>query len=101
MVFCEEEFIRELNGQYRGLDQPTDVLSFGQDPEAGLLGDVILSVPTAQKQARAHGHSREDELAWLFLHGCLHLLGYDDDTDEGAAEMDRRARAALSRLRAA
>lgn len=98
MVFCDDPFIHDLNHRYRGKDKPTDVLSFTQDPESGLLGDVVLSVPTAARQAEARRHPLAEELEWLFLHGCLHLLGYDDETDEGAEEMNVRARAALDRL---
>jgi len=96
LVLCEDEFIRQLNRDYRGRDRPTDVLSFPQDAAGGgLLGDVVISLPTAERQAAARGQSLEREVAWLFLHGALHLLGYGDETREGAAAMDRRARAAL------
>jgi probable rRNA maturation factor len=98
LVFCEDDFIHGLNRDYRGKDKPTDVLSFNQDPETGILGDVVISVPTAARQAEARGHSLETELEWLFLHGALHLLGYDDETDEQADEMNRRARVALAAL---
>lgn len=98
LVFCDDEFIHRLNREYRGKDKPTDVLSFEQEPEAGVLGDVVISLPTCRRQARELGHSVEREVEWLFLHGALHLLGYDDATDEQAQEMDRRARAALDRL---
>ena len=95
MVFCDEDFIHTLNRDYRGKDRPTDVLSFPQDPESGVLGDVVVSVPTAARQAKAQGHPLAREIEWLFLHSLLHLLGYEDDTDEQAEEMNRRARAAL------
>jgi len=52
----------------------------------------VISVPTAERQAAERNQSLAAETEWLFLHGLLHLLGYDDETDEGAAEMDRRAR---------
>ena len=98
LVFCGDDFIQELNRDYRQKDQPTDVLSFPQDPNSGVLGDVVLSVPTAAQQATAHGHPLEDEIAWLFLHSLLHLLGYEDETDEQAEEMNERARRALRRM---
>jgi probable rRNA maturation factor len=98
LVFCDDDFIHALNRDYRGKDKPTDVLSFPQEGEAGLLGDVIISVPYSERQAEAQSHSREREIEWLFLHGLLHLAGYDDETDEGAEEMNERARAALKRL---
>src|SRR5438105_4264797 len=86
LVFCDDPFIHVLNRDYRGKDAPTDVLSFAQDGPGGLLGDVVISVPTARRQAEARGASVPDEIEWLFLHGCLHLLGYDDETDEQAEE---------------
>jgi probable rRNA maturation factor len=98
LVFCDDPFIHDLNRQYRGFDKPTDVLSFPQGPETGVLGDVVISVPYATRQAEERGHPVEQELEWLFLHGALHLLGYDDTTDEEAEEMNRRARAALDNL---
>lgn len=98
LVFCDDAFIHELNRDYRGKDRPTDVLSFMQDPESGILGDVVMSIPTAQRQAEAQGHPLEVELEWLFVHSMLHLLGYEDDTDEQAEEMNVRARLALQRV---
>ena len=98
LVFCGDALIHELNREYRGKDQPTDVLSFPQERERGLLGDVIISVPTALRQAEAREQSLMVETEWLFLHGLLHLLGYDDETEEGAADMDRRARAVQTHL---
>src|SRR5688572_6104934 len=86
LVFCDEPFIHALNRDYRGKDKPTDVLSFPQDRESGVLGDVVISVPTAQRQAKERGHSLEAEIEWLFLHSLLHLAGYDHQTDEEAEE---------------
>lgn len=101
LVFCDDPFIHALNRDYRGKDKPTDVLSFPQEGESGLLGDVVISVPTCERQAAAQGHSLEREVEWLFLHGLLHLLGYDDETDEGAEEMNEHARAVLASLASA
>ncbi len=79
--------IRELNRLYRGLDKATDVLSFpGEGGEAG-LGDIVISVPTAAKNARGLGRTLAQELDVLALHGFLHVLGYDHETDDGT--MDR------------
>jgi probable rRNA maturation factor len=74
-----------LNREYRGIDQTTDVLSFNEnyiDPESGLeyLGDIIISVPRAKKQALEGGHIIEQEIQVLVIHGVLHLSGYDHDT---------------------
>ena len=95
VVFCDDTFIQALNRDYRGKDRSTDVLSFPQELESGLAGDVVLSVPTARRQARAAGRPSTEEIEWLFLHGALHLLGYDDETEAQAEEMNRRARAVL------
>lgn len=77
--------IHVLNRDYRSIDKPTDVLSFNGnyiDPESGLeyLGDIIISVPRAKKQALAGGHSTEQEIQLLVIHGILHLCGFDHDT---------------------
>lgn len=98
LVFCDDAFIHELNREYRGYDKPTDVLSFPQDDESGVLGDLVISIPTATRQAAGNGHPARTEIEWLFLHGLLHLLGYDDDTDEQAELMNERARLALAKL---
>src|SRR5437870_2257687 len=100
LVFCDDALIHTLNRDYRGKDSPTDVLSFSQDGESGMLGDVVISVPAAQRQAEARGAALAAEIEWLFLHGALHLLGYEDETDAQAEEMNRRARRAQERLAA-
>lgn len=87
--------VRRLNRRFRGLDKPTDVLSFpGEDTAEGYhVGDIVISVPTARRQAGEAGHRLELELRTLLLHGLLHCLGYDHEADDG--EMARRE----SRLR--
>jgi len=94
VVLCGDAFIRSLNAQYRGKDRPTDVLSFAQD-DLDLLGDIVISLPTAARQAEAAGWSLENEVALLGVHGLLHLLGHDDETAEGAWEMQARTEAVL------
>lgn len=98
VVLTDDEQMHVLNRDYRGKDKPTDVLSFSQlegepfavEAEDRIeLGDVVISVDTAKRQASAHGHSLQDELNLLLAHGILHLLGYDDETENGAAEMRR------------
>jgi probable rRNA maturation factor len=76
--------IQKLNEQYRGLNQPTDVLSFDNQDLEDELGDVFISIDKVQSQAKAYGHSFERELAFLTLHGFLHCMGYDhiDQEDE-------------------
>ena len=87
VVLAGDRLLRRLNRDYRGKDRPTDVLSFpGAGGEEG-LGDVVISVPTAQRQARRQGHTVLRELDILALHGFLHVLGYDHENDDG--RMDR------------
>lgn len=87
--------VRRLNRRFRGLDKPTDVLSFpGENTTEGYhVGDIVIAVPTARRQAGAAGHALGRELRTLLLHGLLHCLGYDHEADDG--EMARRE----SRLR--
>ncbi|MCF8720334.1 rRNA maturation RNase YbeY [Nitrospina gracilis] len=86
ILLTDDPGIHELNRQYRDKDQPTDVLSFPQDDgavnETGdrLLGDVVISVETADRQARDHHLSLQEELILLLIHGILHLMGYDHET---------------------
>ena len=95
VVLCDDLFIQDLNRDYRGKDKPTDVLSFAQnDPD--VLGDIVISLPTAARQAAAAGWPLESEIALLGIHGLLHLLGYDDETAAGAWEMQRRTEAVLT-----
>jgi probable rRNA maturation factor len=93
-----DENLREYNNRYRGLDEPTDVLAFAareqptdprfQSPPGteDWLGDIVISVPTARRQAKAAGHPVNDEMRLLAVHGFLHLLGYDhaEPADEAA-----------------
>jgi probable rRNA maturation factor len=82
IVIAGNKKIRQLNLEFRGIDAPTDVLSFPDDevdPDTGkrYLGDIVISFPYAQKQAEDEENSLEDELRLLVVHGTLHLLGYD------------------------
>jgi probable rRNA maturation factor len=74
--------MRALNRQFRGEDYATDVLSFPSD-ERGFLGDIVIAEGVAKRQAKDHGHSLKIEVQTLALHGLLHLLGYDHETDDG------------------
>jgi len=90
-------YIHELNKKYRDIDRPTDVLSFALNegdepevidgPEVNMLGDIIISVERAVEQAADYGHSVEREIAFLTVHGMLHLLGYDHMEEEDRKEM--------------
>jgi probable rRNA maturation factor len=78
--------IQELNRNFRGLDKPTDVLSFRsarKGSSKGYLGDIVISVETASRQARRRRSTLRQEVEVLTLHGFLHLMGYDHETDEG------------------
>ena len=102
VTFTDNEGIRALNAEYRGIDKETDVLSFpltdfegGEEPpadEAAIsLGDIVVSLEKARTQAKEFGHSFQREVAFLCVHSMLHLLGYDHvDSDEDDAEMRRR-----------
>ena len=96
-----DQRIRRLNFSFRHRDKATDVLSFQEEPrprggpnfENNYLGDIIISVETAQRQAFDRNHSLETELRLLIIHGLLHLLGYDHERDGGAMDrIERRLR---------
>ena len=94
IVLCDDAFIAPLNRDYRGKNKATDVLSFSQregeyaDANDPILGDVIISVETAQRQAAERGHDLGRELEVLLIHGILHLLGYDHIQDVDADIME-------------
>ena len=96
--FTSDREMRRLNRDFRGKDKATDVLSFPGDGAPrnhdGLhLGDVVIAVPTARRQAAERGDDVERELRTLLLHGVLHCLGYDHETDDGTMErLERRLR---------
>jgi probable rRNA maturation factor len=99
VVLVDNQYIQELNSQYRGLDQPTDVLSFAMEEDATegqdvspadapeLLGDIFISMERAVEQSKEYDHSLIRELNYLAIHGLLHLLGYDHQTPEDTAAM--------------
>ncbi|WP_461831904.1 rRNA maturation RNase YbeY [Aquifex sp.] len=82
VYITDDEEIRELNKTYRKKDKPTDVLSFPVNETINglrILGDVVISQDTAERQARELGHSLRDEIKRLLIHGIVHLLGYDHE----------------------
>lgn len=93
ILITDDLEIETLNRKYRQITAPTDVLAFAMNDgidgnlHSHLLGDVVISVQTAQRQAADKHHSLEIELAWLTVHGVLHLLGYDHQTPQDAAIM--------------
>lgn len=88
IVFIDDEKMHELNKTYRGIDRTTDVLSFAFEDNNKLcynirqLGEIFVSIPKMQAQASEYGHSETRELAFLVVHGLLHLLGYDHTKGE-------------------
>lgn len=94
--------IRELNSDYRGVDEVTDVLSFPMDMDfpmgVNMLGDVIINVERVKSQAVDFGHSFERELSYLTVHSVFHLLGYDHIEDEDKLEMRAREKLAMKYL---
>ena len=91
VTVCGDAYIRDLNRDYRGKDKPTDVLSFpasealdALDPDNGalILGDVVISLDTARRQAEEYGNTVEREISFLVVHGMLHLLGFDHEISE-------------------
>ncbi|GGH26697.1 rRNA maturation RNase YbeY [Paenibacillus segetis] len=118
LTFVDDEAIHQLNRDYRGIDRPTDVLSFAMnesldeeldivyeleegeelDEPAVMLGDIIISVDRAQLQAQEYGHSLKREIGFLFLHGFLHLLGYDHQDEISEAEMMGKQEAILAQV---
>jgi probable rRNA maturation factor len=98
----DDAAIHALNRDWRGLDKPTDVLSWplAEDAPAGTedaLGDVVISLDTARRQAQARGWTLEEETALLLVHGILHLLGHEDETETGADAMRAIERQILGR----
>lgn len=109
LTLVDDARIHELNRDYRGVDRPTDVLSFALqeesedepdilDYEDDLLGDIIISVERARAQAVEYGHAFERELVYLAVHGTLHLLGYDHMEEEDKTKMRQQEEAVMSQL---
>ncbi|EXX91906.1 metalloprotease [Paenibacillus darwinianus] len=117
LTFTNDKEIHRLNRDYRGIDRPTDVLSFAmqeetedepeitfevddeseEDPLSGLLGDIVISMERAKAQSEDYGHSLEREVGFLFVHGFLHLLGYDHESEAEEADMTAKQEAILQK----
>jgi probable rRNA maturation factor len=108
LVFTDSETVKQLNRDYRGVDEPTDVLAFYMLPQKEAdssfalppdgvtrLGEVIISYPQAVEQAKEQGHSTKRELALLIIHGVLHLLGYDHEEAGEEAKMREKEKELL------
>ena len=104
VMICDAPVIHELNRTYRNVDEPTDVLSFALNEgdeedcaeEEAALGDIVINIDRAAEQAKEYGHSREREIAYLAVHGFLHILGYDHYEEEEKKEMRAAEEAILS-----
>jgi len=117
LTFVDDAGIHQLNLEYRGIDRPTDVLSFAMQEETdeeldilyevenedealpfeGMLGDIIISAERAKAQSEEYGHSLEREIGFLFVHGFLHLIGYDHGGEASEAVMTEKQEAVLSK----
>ena len=108
ITFTDNDHSHEINRDYRNVDRPTDVISFalneGDEPEieggapVNVLGDIIISVEKAVEQASDYGHSVEREVAFLTVHGMLHLLGYDHIEEDDRKEMRREEDFVMEKL---
>lgn len=110
VVFVSKEKIQEINRTYRGIDRVTDVISFAlfdneddivfedEEEEITTLGDIFICLDVMKEQAKEYGHSEKRELAFLAVHGLLHLLGYDHDTNEKEREMFAKQELILNNL---
>lgn len=97
IVITDDELVQQLNHEYRGVNAPTDVLSFENSPDPDFpdfdepaeayLGDIVIAFPIAQAQAAAAGHSTQAEIILLTVHGLLHLLGFDHDSPQSRERM--------------
>lgn len=104
LVFTDDDAIQSLNAEWRQKDKPTNVLSFPAfpmapgDPLPPMLGDIVLAYETVVREAELEQKPLENHITHLIIHGFLHLLGYDHETDEEAEEMEALERQALARL---
>lgn len=106
VLLTDDPHMTKLNREYREIDGPTDVLAFamqeGEDNNVlneDILGDVVISLETAERQAKEESHSLEEEVAFLIVHGVLHLLGYDHQTHNEATVMFKKQEIILQRLK--
>ncbi len=104
LVLADDGTLCRLNGQFKGAPEPTDVLSFDLadpiHPDCDALGEIYISVDRAELQAREASRRLSEEIAWLAIHGILHLLGYRHDTSMSTASMRGREREYFARFQA-
>ncbi|RKD34729.1 rRNA maturation RNase YbeY [Thermohalobacter berrensis] len=102
--FVNDEEIRILNRDFRGKDKPTDVLSFPMEDDeevtdyTPILGDIVISAPTAIRQAKEYGHSIKREIAYLTAHSMFHLMGYDHKTEDEKKIMRTKEKQVMRKL---
>jgi len=99
--FIDDEKMRGLNRTYRDIDHTTDVLSFpqGEGPDTTILGDIVISLSTADRNSRRYGITREEEIKKLIVHGILHLFGYDHKKKKERDEMREKEKEILHNLK--
>jgi len=104
VLLTDDSEIHNLNAAYRDVDSPTDVLAFAMregddgDPDDKILGDVVISIDTAERQTKEYKHSIEAELSLLVIHGILHLLGYDHAEGDEADIMQKKQKEIIETL---
>ena len=108
LLLVDNQRIHALNLEYRGVDRPTDVLSFALQEESDeepdsefeddMLGDIVISAERAREQAGEYGHSFEREIVYLAVHGTLHLLGFDHEEEKDKEEMRSKEEAVMALL---
>ena len=93
LIITDNEGIKALNAQHRGKDAPTDVLSFplGEEMPHTPLGAIVISKDFVEQKSKELGHTKQEELTLLFIHGLLHLLGFDHETDDGRMREKEKA----------
>ncbi|MFA6306135.1 MAG: rRNA maturation RNase YbeY [Candidatus Gracilibacteria bacterium] len=103
LIIVDDKKIRKINSEYRGFDEPTDVISFEYADDSFVVGgenivavgDIFISLDTAKRQAKEHGHSLDKEFEILFVHGLLHVIGFDHKNDKEEKEMEKQAKKIL------
>lgn len=106
LILCDGPWIRAVNRRWRGIDRPTDVLSFplhelkpGRIPPAGAVGDIVICLPVLRREARRLGVAVEAHMRLLLVHGLLHLLGHDHDAPAREKLMQRRERELIEAIK--
>lgn len=99
LLFCDDDYMKSINNSYRGKDYATNVLSFKSGEKIGsyiFLGDIAISIPTIEKEAIEQSKTFEEHLLHMFVHGVLHLLGYDHENEVDKNEMEKLEDCVLS-----